>query len=151
LKLTSDTPSPSKETIDSLALECRATVKAYQEEIDSLTRRCKLAENSFVQLYTSIYECRDPASVIEQALQLIEARDRQVDNLLKGMEELNEEVEAISGERDGLRLELEEARDSGGGGSGKKDELGGGELSLAEREELIRLRGEVAEYEGELL
>ncbi|KAL3788778.1 hypothetical protein ACHAWO_008588 [Cyclotella atomus] len=149
LKLTSDTPSPSKETIDSLALECRATVKAYQEEIDSLTRRCKLAENSFVQLYTSIYECRDPASVIEQALQLIEARDRQVDNLLKGMEELNEEVEAISGERDGLRLELEEARDSGGGGSGKKDELGGGELSLAEREELIRLRGEVAEYEVE--
>lgn len=101
-----------------------------------------------MQLYTSIYECRDPASVIQEALAIIEGRDGQVDNLLRGMEELNLEVEAVTGERDGLRSELEEAK--AGGLSGEKDALGsGGELSLAEREELIRLRGEVAEYEGE--
>lgn len=135
----------SHEHIRQLAAEAKDTIKSYQEEIDSLTRRCKLAENSFVSLYTSIYECRDPASALTEAIELIESRDGQVENLLRGMEELNEEVEALSGERDGLRMELDEMKSGGG----PKDELGGGgELSLVEREELIRLRGEVAEYEG---
>lgn len=137
----------SKDNIDVLSNECKTTIKSYQEEIDALTRRCKLAENSFVSLYTSIYDCRDPASALQEALDVIEARDKQVDNLLQGMEELNAEIEGITEEKAGLKQELEEVKADSGG----KDVLGGGgELSLAEREELIRLRGEVAEYEGEI-
>ena len=76
---------------------------------------------------------------------MIEAREGQVKNLLAGMEEMKEEVEKMERERDGLRKDLEEVKAERG-----EDVLGGGgELSLVEREELIRLRGEVAEYEGE--
>ena len=101
-----------------------------------------------MQLYTSIYECRDPASALREAIGVIEGRDKQVDNLLKGMEEINGELEQLTSERDGLRMELEKVKSDNG--DGEKDVLGsGGELSLAEREELIKLRGEVAEYEGE--
>lgn len=101
-----------------------------------------------MQLYTSIYECRDPASALREAIGVIEGRDKQVDNLLKGMEEINGELEQLTSERDGLRMELEKVKNDNG--DGEKDVLGsGGELSLAEREELIKLRGEVAEYEGE--
>lgn len=136
----------SPQNVEALATECKATVKAYQEEIDSLTRRCKLAENSFVQLYNSIYECRDPASALVEALEIISARDAQVDNLLSGMEELNAELETLAAEKDGLKEELKEVKEKGGGGATNGAE--GASLTLAEREELIRLRGEVAEYEG---
>ncbi|KAL7522637.1 hypothetical protein ACHAWX_007337 [Stephanocyclus meneghinianus] len=137
----------SPQNVEALATECKATVKAYQEEIDSLTRRCKLAENSFVQLYNSIYECRDPASALVEALEIISARDSQVDNLLSGMEDLNAELETLAAERDGLKDELKVIREKGGGGATSGSE--GGALNLTEREELIRLRGEVAEYEVE--
>ncbi|KAL7489770.1 hypothetical protein ACHAW6_015480 [Cyclotella cf. meneghiniana] len=137
----------SPQNVEALATECKATVKAYQEEIDSLTRRCKLAENSFVQLYNSIYECRDPALALVEALEIISARDSQVDNLLSGMEDLNAELETLAAERDGLKDELKVIKEKGGGGATSGSE--GGTLNLAEREELIRLRGEVAEYEVE--
>ncbi len=103
--------------------------------------------------------------MLSQALELIRSRDAQVENLLNGMEELNGEVEEVGGERDELRvlcaereLEIERLKQTllqgvnvndsttnndGSGGNG------GNALSLAEREELIRLRSEVAEYEVE--
>ena len=91
--------------------------------------------------------------VLSEGIRLIEGRDGQIDNLLRGMEELNVEVENISKEKDRLESELNEKEDelqnvlkNGGGGSGGDV---GGALSLAEREELIRLRSEVAEYEVE--
>eukprot|EP00578_Thalassiosira_sp_NH16_P031374 CAMPEP_0181081400 /NCGR_PEP_ID=MMETSP1071-20121207/3081_1 /TAXON_ID=35127 /ORGANISM="Thalassiosira sp., Strain NH16" /LENGTH=161 /DNA_ID=CAMNT_0023162943 /DNA_START=214 /DNA_END=696 /DNA_ORIENTATION=- len=70
-----------------LADQCKSTVKKYQEEIDSLTRRCKTAEGAFVQLYHSLYECTDPATALEEASRLVEGRDGQVENLLRAMEE----------------------------------------------------------------
>ena len=82
----------------------------YPKTTLTLTRRCKLAENSFVSLYTSIYDCRDPASALQEALDVIEARDKQVDNLLRGMEELNTEIEGITEEKAGLKQELEEVK-----------------------------------------
>lgn len=116
--------------------------------------RCKTAETSFVQLYHSLHECADPAVVLSEALRLLEGRDGQVNNLLTAMEELNEELEGARDERERLesdldeaRRELEEARKGGGDGGGGGGP--GGALSLAEREELIRLRSEVAEYEVE--
>lgn len=99
-----------------------------------------------MQLYNSIYECRDPALALVEALEIISARDSQVDNLLSGMEDLNAELETLAAERDGLKDELKVIKEKGGGGATSGSE--GGTLNLAEREELIRLRGEVAEYEG---
>ena len=159
----------SKDQVSSLAKECKATIKSYQEDIDSLTRRCKVAETSFVQLYHSLYECVDPALVLEEAIRQLDGRDGQVNNLVKGMEELNGELESVREEKMGMELELEdkvielkevkeELKDSvngGGSGNGSGDAGvsggggAGGALSLAEREELIRLRSEVAEYEVE--
>ena len=156
VKSTESSNELTKEVISTLANETKTTIKKYQEEIDSLTRRCKIAENSFVQLYQPLYECVDPAVVLSEGIRLIEGRDGQIDNLLRGMEALNVEVENISKEKDRLEGELNEKEDElqnvlknggGGGGSGGGDV--GGALSLAEREELIRLRSEVAEYEVE--
>lgn len=149
----------NKDNVASLAVQCKSTIKRYQEEIDSLTRRCKSAEGSFVQLYHSLYECVDPAGLLEDAIRLMEGRDGQVDNLLKAMEALNEEIEGMKEEKERLELdlvdrenELKEARENGGGDNNNNAGMlggGGGALSLAEREELIRLRSEVAEYEVE--
>lgn len=134
--------------VRTLAAECKSTIRMYQEEIDSITRRCKSAEGAFVQLYRGLHECPDPAGALRDAGRLIEGRDAQVENLLRGMEALNSELETSNDERARLSRELKERErewneDRGGMGGG------GGELSLAEREELIRLRGEVAEFEVE--
>jgi homeobox protein cut-like len=43
-------------------------LKAYQDEIDQLSRRSKSSESAFVTLYKSISECLDPIPVIENLL-----------------------------------------------------------------------------------
>ena len=71
---------------------------------------------------------------------------------------MNSEIEVVRNEKSQLEnvlvekeIELKEAKEnsnsSGSGGSGNDGP--GGALSLAEREELIRLRSEVSEYEVE--
>jgi hypothetical protein len=160
--------SSNSGSIATLATETKSTIKHYQSEIDALTRRCKLAETTFLQLYHSLYECccfddiDDLSIVFEQAIQLLTSKDDQLNNLLRGMEELNDELELGNEEKIQLQGELKEmerqlnealkkgggAKKSDGGGAADGNE-GGGALSLAEREELIRLRSEVAEYEVE--
>ncbi|KAL7551233.1 hypothetical protein ACHAWF_014420, partial [Thalassiosira exigua] len=151
VKIAEGDAAPSN--VSTLAQECRSTVKSYQEEIDALARRCKSAEGTFVTLYGAMCERPDPAGCLDEAVRLVEGRDGQLVNLLGGMEALNGEVEREREERERLermleevREELEEARREGGGGEGGGE---GDPLSLAEREELIKLRGEVAEYEVE--
>jgi homeobox protein cut-like len=41
-------------------------LKAYQEEIDHLTRRAKFSENAFFQLYKGLYAAPDPAPALFQ-------------------------------------------------------------------------------------
>jgi hypothetical protein len=43
-------------------------LKAYQEEIDSLSRRSKLSESAYVGVYKSLYDAPDPAYYLEQLL-----------------------------------------------------------------------------------
>lgn len=145
-------------SISNLSNETKTTIKKYQEEIDALTRRCKIAESSFVQLYQPLYECVDPAVVLVDAIRLMEGRDGQVDNLLKALEELNSEIEVVRNEKSQLEnvlgekeIELKEAKENSNNNSsgGSSNDIPGGALSLAEREELIRLRSEVSEYEVE--
>ncbi len=144
------------ENVKTLAGEFKTTIKSYQEEIDSLTRRCKTAESTFLSFYQAIYECEDPSLIIGECLLMLEGRDAQIDNLLKGMEELNGELEVMNDERkkiaelekqlDEKDKEIEKLKSEGGRGVGNGDD---GSLTLVEREELIRLRSEVAEYEVE--
>jgi len=147
----------TKETVSTLSNATKSTIKKYQEEIDALTRRCKIAESNFVQLYQPLYECVDPAVVLVDAIRLMEGRDGQVNNLLKAMEEMNGEIEIVRNEKSTLEnvlvekdIELKEAKEnSNNNSSGSGNDVPGGALSLAEREELIRLRSEVSEYEVE--
>ena len=164
VKSTETSTSPTTDgSITNLSNETKTTIKQYQEEIDALTRRCKIAESSFVQLYQPLYECIDPTSVLEECIQLVEGRDGQINNLLRGMESLNGEIENSTNET--LRLEekltemeveLNEAKsnnntnnNNGGGGGTDPVDAANSALTLAEREELIKLRSEVAEYEVE--
>lgn len=41
-------------------------LKAYQEEIDQLSKRAKFAESSFFSLYKAVYEAPDPYPILEQ-------------------------------------------------------------------------------------
>lgn len=40
-------------------------LKSYQDEIDQLSRRAKLTETIFLGLYKSLYDCPDPAIIME--------------------------------------------------------------------------------------
>ena len=43
-------------------------LKAYQEEVDSLTTRAKLGEAAFLEVFKQLYEAPDPAPAIAQGL-----------------------------------------------------------------------------------
>ena len=102
---------------------------------------------------------------MEECIQLVEGRDGQINNLLRGMESLNGEIENSTNETlrleeklTEMELELNEAKSNnttnnngGDGGIGGVDpvDAANSALTLAEREELIKLRSEVAEYEVE--
>jgi homeobox protein cut-like len=144
-------------SITSLAAECKATIKAYQSEIDSLTKRCKLSENNFTKLYDVLYNREDPATSLRRAMDIVQSRDDQLENLLGAMEELNTELEGVrekeqawAAEREELlaRLKHSETKEKNENKNSSNNNSNSA-LSLAEREELIQLRSEVAEYEVE--
>ncbi|TCD63439.1 hypothetical protein EIP91_005410 [Steccherinum ochraceum] len=61
----------------------KGLLKAYQTEIDNLTKRCKTAENSFLNVYKVISEAPDPYPLLEaavdQTVKVAEARDLEVE------------------------------------------------------------------------
>ncbi|OQR86788.1 CASP-like isoform X1 [Achlya hypogyna] len=44
-------------------------LKAYQEEIDTLTKRAKFSDNAFFALYKALYEAPDPVPALDAALE----------------------------------------------------------------------------------
>jgi len=62
-ELTRSFRSKSKE--DQL-VQMTELLKAYQEEIDQLSKRSKFAESSFFSLYKAVYEAPDPYPILEQ-------------------------------------------------------------------------------------
>ena len=44
------------------------SVTAYQTEIDNLTKRCKTAENAFLNVYKVLAEAPDPYPLLEAAV-----------------------------------------------------------------------------------
>lgn len=117
------------------AKECRGIVSSYQEHIDNLTRRCKAVETSYGTLAQSLSELPDPAAVLPGAAQLLQQQQAQIAQLLQTVEQVS--------------AELEQAQSSAKSQAAAQKPPAEGGMSKQEREELIQLRREVAEYEVE--
>lgn len=120
-------------SIEGLSNECRVTVKSYQEAIDNLTRRCKNAEGAFSTIAQSLAEKTSPATLLQQ-------QQNQMTQLLRTVEKVNQELQSQENTIADYKKEVQQLKTSSGGGSG---------MSKEEREELMSLRKEVAEYEVE--
>jgi homeobox protein cut-like len=159
---TDDNAADTVKAIELLAKNCRQTVKSYQgksrfcigcgfgmdasfivtyvvtpcalstEEIDNLTRRCKSSENSFTSLAQSLGENHDPHIVLSTAMKLVNNQQLQISQLSRSVEDLNKEKVAL--EKNSTKREVSKQDSS---------------LSKAEKEDLMQLRREVAEYEVE--
>lgn len=55
-------------------------------------------------------EVVDPEEALQSAIEMIEARDHQLENLLRGMEELNDELRNASDEKELFRQERDELK-----------------------------------------
>eukprot|EP00546_Thalassionema_frauenfeldii_P001088 CAMPEP_0178936370 /NCGR_PEP_ID=MMETSP0786-20121207/25141_1 /TAXON_ID=186022 /ORGANISM="Thalassionema frauenfeldii, Strain CCMP 1798" /LENGTH=757 /DNA_ID=CAMNT_0020614777 /DNA_START=1 /DNA_END=2275 /DNA_ORIENTATION=- len=128
----SDISSAEKPAMDVLSKECRQTIKAYQEEIDNLTRRCKSSENAFASIHSALGNIADPTVLLKRASVQIHDQQNQISHLLNTVEEVNKEMsnmEANAAARNNISPPSA--------------------LSREEKEELLQLRREVAEYEVE--
>jgi len=128
----SENAAATVKAIEVLAKNCRQTVKAYQEEVDNLTRRCKSAESSFSSLTQSLGENPDPFKVLSSVLNLVNNQQMQLSKLSRTVEDLKAEkvvLEKMTPKNDASRQDSSSTK--------------------AEKEELIQLRREVAEYEME--
>jgi len=154
-------------TTSKLTAECKSTIRMYQDEIDAMTRRAKFAENAFVQLYGGLSPLPDPAYILRDARRALRGQEGQIDNLLRGMEELNVQLDNANDDNIRLTHKVKEMNDQLGAAAavaaittaaqlqqqkqGGKERADGGDSSLtnAEKRELIQLRKEVAEFEVE--
>ena len=154
-------------TTSKLTAECKSTIRMYQDEIDAMTRRAKFAENAFVQLYGGLSPLPDPAYILRDARRALRGQEGQIDNLLRGMEELNVQLDNANDDNIRLTQKVKEMNDQLGAAAavaaittaaqlqqqkqGGKEGVDGGDSSLtnAEKRELIQLRKEVAEFEVE--
>mmetsp|Transcript_19532 Transcript_19532/g.25303 ORF Transcript_19532/g.25303 Transcript_19532/m.25303 type:complete len:749 (+) Transcript_19532:215-2461(+) len=66
--------------IKELQTEGRNAVKAYQEEIDNLTRRCKAAEGANLVLYKGLCELPDPAHLFQKAVNYVSDLENQLES-----------------------------------------------------------------------
>ncbi|KAG7667197.1 putative Protein CASP [Nannochloris sp. 'desiccata'] len=101
-------------------------LKAYQEEVDSLTTRAKLGESAFLEVFKQLYEAPDPAPAIAQGLELASKAAELEAQTAKTAQELAE----YKAESKGLKNQ---------------------ELTIRRLEETVRvLEAEVAEKESEV-
>lgn len=147
-----------------LSNACRGIVKSYQEEIDKLTKRCKTSDGLVLDLYKTLYELPDPAPLISSAAEHVENMAGQVEHLLKGMDELQNEIEILrrsnqndaNNEIERLHRLLNDANQRNSNLESQLQEKSfknqfqdKAYMSKDEKEELIELRREIAEYEVE--
>jgi homeobox protein cut-like len=143
---TPETSSGAIKSMESLGKECRGLVKDYQEEIDNLTRRSKASEGAFGTLFAGLQEVADPAALLASALDQIINYQSQMNQLLATVDKVNREManmdENYSSERESMQKQIEKLKKA-------KDSEPNSGMSRDDREELVQLRREVAEYEVE--
>jgi len=124
-----------------------------------------------LELYKGLYELPDPAPFLTNAVEHLESMSGQVQHLLKGMEEMQRELEMrdeehaksvqnqdqelfqvkklleeANAKNKKLEKELKDKAKAASSGSSQNEKS---YMSKEEKEELIELRSEVAEYEVE--
>ena len=126
-----DNASATVSAIETLAKQCRLTVKSYQEEIDNLTRRCKASESAFGTLQQALNDVPDPSAVLATSIEHAYTQKQEIAQLLRTVDDVNKEMANVE----------KNARS-------KAEKVSSG-VAKEEKEELMRLRREVAEYEVE--
>ena len=111
--------------LEALTKECRVTVKAYQEEIDNLTRRCKASEQGISGALMALSDLSDPATALATLQQTVQEQQAEMEALQETVKQQQLDANKISSK-------------------GKN-----ASLSSEDHEELLQLRKEVAEYEVE--
>jgi len=137
--------NPATSNVQELAKEGRTCIKAYQEEIDSLTRRCKSTEVAFSNVHQVLCAIPDPTSCLSPALERFE-------ELAIQLQISQDKIASMAEENEQLKKKiLEESTISKPSPKVQPDKLLSSAVGLSrdEREELIQLRREVAEYEVE--
>ena len=119
--------------IDNMSKECRTMVKAYQGEIDNLTRRCKNSESAFSSLCQALVEMPDPSAVLSTVLEHMHKQQKEIDSLRKSNEDMTKEAQKL--QKDMAQLKKSTKTESG--------------LTRQEKEELMQLRADVTQYEIE--
>ena len=156
-----------KSSMEGLSTQCRSIVKSYQGEIDQLTRRCKASDASFLDLYKHIQDLPDPAPLFSKALEQLDNVTGQVTHLLKGMQEIQNEMETrgtkyeqelkdqakeltmIQSQLEERKLQYETLKVDMEKQAKAQKSTGTSLMGKEDKEELISLRREVAEYEME--
>ena len=165
---TSSTTTTTGENNAKFSNQCKSTVKAYQEEIDNLSKRCKGSEAIITELFKSFQDVSDPTPILMNAAQHLSSMEGQVQHLLNGMEEmqsemekqgltsrkqitkLDKELQTSQSQIDVLRQELKDAQQNEQQQQQQQQQKSSNSLlGKEEKEELISLRREVAEYELE--
>lgn len=82
--------------------EFKTLLKAYQGEIDTITKRSKFAENSFLNLYKLLAEAPDPHPLLEAAIEQT-GRLAELPNLEADNKRLREELQKLSSENRDLQ------------------------------------------------
>jgi homeobox protein cut-like len=123
--------------MDALSKECRVIVKSYQEEIDNLTRRCKATEQGYSTALAALTDLPDPAQVLVSCQEQMQAQGKELARVLQTMESVNKELEKAEKTNAEYKKQIE------------KGSASSNSMSNKERDELLSLRKEVAEYEVE--
>ena len=143
---TPETSGAAVKTMEILGKECRGLVKSYQEEVDNLTRRSKASEGAFSTLFAGLQEVNDPVSNLSSAMEQIVNYQAQLNQLLTTVDNVNREManmnDNFSVDRESMQNEIEKLKNA------KVSEVSSG-ISKDDRQELVQLRREVAEYEVE--
>lgn len=146
---------------------CRSTIKAYQEEIDNLTKRCKASESNYTALGGALFGpgagSSDPAAIIAAAMEQLHVQQQQIQQLVSSTQTMSEEIQkyeqkvqkledAAKSDKEKLAAaekKLASANQQQQSASSAPSSGASAGVSNAEREELVQLRQEVAEYEVE--
>jgi homeobox protein cut-like len=123
----------SQNSDENAAATVIAIVKAYQGEIDNLTRRCKSAETAFIGIYQALTEMPDPSAVLNTVVEQLQKQQKELDALKKSNEDMVKEAQKV--QKDMAALKKSSKNDSG--------------LTRQEKEELIQLRSDIMQYEIE--
>jgi homeobox protein cut-like len=135
--------NPTATTVQELAKEGRACIKGYQDEIDSLTRRCKTSETALSNVHQILGNIPDPAPILSLALENLETMSTRLSLSQTSIKSLVEENEQLKKRLEEASTKVKPTTHS------VEPSSAAAALTREEREELIQLRREVAEYEVE--